>query len=95
MIRDGAGIASSSEDVIWEWTTSRLRAFLGDGPEAAVAPNPVLDRMVKGEAYDIDSLARDSGLSPAILLSRLLELELQGAVRRTDGSRFVRVSRTC
>ena len=96
LIRDGAAIASSAEEVAWEVSTSPLRAFLSERcPEAALAGHPLLERMAKGEAYDIDRLARESGLSPAVLLSRLLELELQGAVRRTDGSRFVRVSRTC
>ncbi len=95
LIRDGAAIASSADEVAWELSTSRLRALLGPLSETPLPRNPLLERMVQGEAYDIDRLSRESGLSPAVLLSRLLELELQGAVRRSDGSRFVRVSRTC
>jgi DNA processing protein len=95
LIRDGAAIASSADEVAWELSTSRLRALLDPQPVSALPGNPLLERMVTGEAYDIDRLASESGLSPAVLLSRLLELELQGAVRRADGSRFVRVSRTC
>jgi DNA processing protein len=95
LIRDGAAIASSAEEVAWELSTSRLRALLDPQPGLALPRNPLLERMETGEAYDIDRLARESGLLPAVLLSTLLELELQGAVRRADGSRFVRVSRTC
>jgi DNA processing protein len=95
LIRDGAAIVCSADDVAWELSTNRLRALLGPSSEQALPRNPLLERMVAGEAYDIDRLARESGLSPAVLLSRLLELELQGVVRRADGSRFMRVSRTC
>jgi DNA processing protein len=95
LIRDGAAIAGSAEEVAWEVSTSPLRALLGAEPDTPPPRNSLLARMVAGEAYDIDRLAKESGLSPAVLLSRLLELELQGAVRRADGSRFVRVSRTC
>jgi DNA processing protein len=95
LIRDGAAIASSADEVSWELSTSRLRALLGSPPEQALPRNPLLEKMAKGEAYDIDRLSKECGLSAAVLLSRLLELELQGAVRRIDGSRFMRVSRTC
>jgi DNA processing protein len=95
LIRDGAMVASSADEVAWELSTSPLRAFLEEPSKRPPARDALLERMVTGEAYDLDGLARESGLSPAILLSRLLELELQGAVRRADGSRFVRVSRTC
>lgn len=95
LIRDGALVASSAEEIAWELGTSPLRAFLGEASKRPPARDALLERMATGEAYDIDRLSRESGLSPGILLSRLLELELQGAVRRADGSRFVRVSRTC
>ena len=42
-----------------------------------------------------DGISERSGLSPARLLPRLLELELQGLIRRAGGGRFVRFDRTC
>lgn len=95
LIRDGAGIAGGASDVMWAISTSPLRRLAGEGGTEPIPPNPLLEAMQPGEACDVDSLARRSGLSPALLLSRMLELELQGAVRRAEGSRFVRVSRTC
>ena len=95
LIRDGAGIAACAADVHWAVKSSHLRRFVGDAAPPMTLSDPLLDGMIPGEPYDIDALARQSGLAPAALLSQLLELELQGAVRRADGSRFVRVSRTC
>jgi len=51
--------------------------------------------MTPGDTYDLDSLCGETGLSAAILLPRLLDLELQGAVLRVGGGRFVRAGRTC
>lgn len=95
LIRDGAGIAASVSDVTWALSNSRLRPLAAASTDEALPRNPLLDMMAAGDSYDLDGLARESGLTPALLLSRLLELELQGAVRRAEGGRFVRVSRTC
>jgi predicted Rossmann fold nucleotide-binding protein DprA/Smf involved in DNA uptake len=46
--------------------------------------------MQAGEAYDVDGLAELSGLENVRLLSRLIDLELQGRVRRVGGGRFMR-----
>ena len=43
-----------------------------------------------GHAYDVDGLAALSGLENVRLLSRLIDLELQGRVRRVGGGRFMR-----
>jgi predicted Rossmann fold nucleotide-binding protein DprA/Smf involved in DNA uptake len=55
----------------------------------------VLDSLVPGEACDLDEISERSGLSTARLLPRLFELELQGAVARIGGGRFVRVDSSC
>ena len=44
---------------------------------------------------DIDGLAALSGLEHVQLLSRLIDLELQGRVRRVGSGRFMRSGRTC
>jgi DNA-binding IclR family transcriptional regulator len=48
----------------------------------------LLAHLPLGEAIDLDAISERSGLSTARLLPRLLELELQGLVRRAelDGS---------
>jgi DNA processing protein len=97
LIKDGAALVHSAEDVIYEVETSPLRGLNGgvEAMGARTVGQVLLDSMAPGEAYDIDGLGRETGLSPSVLLSSLLELELQRAVRRVEGSRFVRVSRTC
>jgi DNA processing protein len=93
LIRDGAAVVESAEDVLVELGASFLTQSL---PAQESPPSDrVLACMTFGEGCDIEALAAETGLSPAILLPRLLELELRGAVRRIDGGRFVRVGRTC
>ena len=62
---------------------------------AAPCSDPVLAALPPGEACDLDAIAERSGLTPARLLPRLLDLELQGFVGRAGGGRFVRFDRTC
>jgi DNA processing protein len=94
LIRDGAAVVESAEDVLAELKASPLAAV--HHPRSGVpAADPVLDVMLPGETYDADGLTAETGLAAAALLPRLLELELRGAVRRVDGGRFVRAGRTC
>ena len=51
--------------------------------------------MQAGEAYDLDELARASGVDGVRLLPQLLDLELRELVRRVDGGRFMRQRRPC
>ena len=98
LIRDGATVVESAEDVIECLRGSPLRSLAHPrqfGPEGPPAGDPLLSALEEGEAEDLDTLAARSGLDPAALLPRLLQLELQGAVRRVAGGRFVRVGRTC
>jgi predicted Rossmann fold nucleotide-binding protein DprA/Smf involved in DNA uptake len=46
--------------------------------------------MAPDQAYDIDGLAALSELENTRLLPRLLDLELQGRIRRVGGGRFMR-----
>ncbi len=69
-------------------------AEIGDvsvtGVQSAASSDPLLRVMEEGQAYDIDALAAISGLDGVRLLPRLLDLELEGRVRRADGGRFMR-----
>jgi DNA processing protein len=94
LIRDGAAVVESAEDVLAELRASSLRPVAQAGSQPPPS-DPLLSHMQPGESYDVESLSRETGLAAPRLLSRLLELELQGAVRRVDGGRFVRAGRTC
>jgi DNA processing protein len=94
LIKDGAAVVESAEDVLAELRASALRPLLENSAEALL-DDPILTAMSPGESYDVDTLAAETSQAPARLLASLLELELRGAVRRLDGGRFVRVGRTC
>ena len=92
LLRDGAKIVESADDILEELGMSRR----GEPARAAAsAEDPVLARLTPGEPLDLDALAERSGLAPARLLPRLFALELEGLVRRVGGGRFVRIDRTC
>jgi len=95
LLRDGARLVETVDDVLDELGLSSAGARCGS-MEAPVGPaDPVLATMVIGEAADLEQISGRSGLSVAQLLPRLLELELAGGLRREPGGRFVRVDRTC
>ena len=95
LLRDGAKIVESADDILEELgMTLAVRPRAGDeGPCAS--QDPILACLTPGEPSDLDAIAERSGLTTARLLPRLFELELQGAVARIGGGRFVRVDRTC
>lgn len=88
LIRDGAVVVESAEDILSELRTGYPKAG-GAGDGAALA-DPILECMEAGEGYDLDDLEAQTGLRAAELLPRLLQLELRGALRRLDGGQFVR-----
>jgi DNA processing protein len=94
LIRDGAAVVESAEDVLAELRTSSLRPRIATNA-GTPCTDPILACMLPGEGCDVEFLARATGIGAPRLLARLLELELAGAVRRLDGGRFVRVGRTC
>jgi DNA processing protein len=90
LLRDGARIVESADDILEELGMSRRVE-----PPASPATDPVLARLTPGEPLALDAIAERSGLTAPRLLPRLFELELQGLVRRVGGGRFVRIDRTC
>jgi DNA processing protein len=91
LLRDGARLVESAADVLEE---------LGAGvpvspPGAGVQPerDALLALIGTDGDSDVDLLAERSGLPVALLLRRLLGLELAGLVRRAPGGRFVRARR--
>jgi DNA processing protein len=94
LIRDGAKIVECADDIVEElWGCERLggvEANALSSTSSAVSADPIVGRMEAGQAYDVDDLASLSGLESVRLLSCLIELELQGRVRRVGGGRFMR-----
>src|SRR5262249_53780362 len=98
LLRDGARIAESVDDVLEELNMSAVATrfgALGAGACNSDATDAVLASLTPGESCDLDAIVARSGLSPARLLSLLLELELQGRVRRSGGGGFIRVDSSC
>jgi DNA processing protein len=88
LLKDGAKIVESADDILEE--LGRADDPTGGSAAADAQKDPLLHAMAPGEAYDLDTLAVQTGLGGGALLSRLAELELSGRIRRADGGRFVR-----
>ena len=90
LLRDGAKIVESADDILEELGLCAQNAAEVRTP--AACGDPVLACLMPGEPCDLDAIAERSGLGPTTLLPRLFELELQGAIARVGGGRFVRVA---
>jgi DNA processing protein len=106
LLRDGAKIVETADDIIEELgmaspggkepQPTRLSELAGGTePKQASPDSRLLDCLPLGEPCDLDRISEQSGLNPARLLPRLLELELRGFIRRAGAGRFVRFDRTC
>ena len=95
LLKDGAKIVESADDILEELRMPRVGCAPFRGESENAGHDPILACLPPGEPSDLDAIAERSGLTTARLLPRLFELELQGAVARVGGGRFVRVDRSC
>ena len=85
LLRDGAKIVESADDILEELGMARPGARA-----QGACDDPILACLTPGEPSDLDAISERTGLSATRLLARLFELELHGAVVRVGGGRFVR-----
>jgi DNA processing protein len=81
LIRDGAKLVESADDILLEmgWEADRLP--IGLGPAESL----------ESVEFTVDDVARETGEPTAAVLSRLLQLELAGQIQRIGSARFLRV----
>ena len=97
LLRDGAKIVETADDILEELSMSGGGSLGSAGSTTGSTPpiDPVIACLAPGEACDLDGISERSGLSPARLLPRLLELELGGRLRRVGAGKFMRFDRSC
>jgi len=95
LIRDGALLAQETRDIL-EALPVLVRAELASTPEPD-APldlddpsDALLATMPKGRLISVEELAEKARLGPERILHELLDLEMQGKIRRCPGPMFLR-----
>ena len=89
LLKDGAKVVETAADILDElgWASGGEKRA-----ENRSSPDPLVSKMQPGESYAFDQLVELSGVPPAKLLTRLMELELVGRIQSIPGGRFTRPS---
>ena len=81
LIRDGAKLVESADDILLEMGWDVERPPIGLGPAESL----------ESVEFTVDDVARETGEATADVLARLLQLELAGEIQRVGSARFLRV----
>ena len=87
LVKDGAKLVEGVTDILEELRIDRAPVR---SPMREPATDGLLQRLEFGRSYELDELEALTGVSGAGLLPRLTTWELNGAVSRVPGGRFVR-----
>ncbi len=101
LIKSGAKLIQKAEDIIEELAPV-LKGYVGDAIRQGNSRRETRDRspvemtdeekklcdILTGEPAHIDTISRELSLAPARALALLLNLELKGVVKQTEGKRF-------
>jgi len=92
LIRDGARLVESAQDVLEELRMDQAHAVDGAPERASAGEDPLL-QAIGHDPVDLDTLAQRTGLAPGLLSGRLLELELTQDIERLPGNCYQRLRR--
>jgi len=81
LIRDGAKLVESADDILLEMGWDADRPTIGLGPAESL----------ESVEFTVDDVARETGDPVSAVLARLLQLELAGEIQRIGSARFLRV----
>lgn len=91
LIKDGARLVETVEDVLEEIAWSPSAVGLPTTSDKRLSPNGLLAFMKVGEPLGIDQIAALAGLAGPTVLAQISRLELDGQVERTAPGLYVRL----
>ena len=92
LIQKGAKLVQSVADILEELPSQTAQAAKKPAlpPDLSDCEKSLLEQLSYNEPRHIDQLVLKLEASPAVLLSRLLQLELKGLVKQLSGKMFIR-----
>ena len=95
LIRDGARLVESAQDILDEWawrTPTATHATAAEEPVEPTGEHAELLRALGADPVSLDALQARTGLPTDRLQAQLLDLELEGQVGRLPGQLFQRIA---
>ncbi|MBI2747903.1 MAG: DNA-protecting protein DprA [Burkholderiales bacterium] len=93
LIRQGAKLVESAQDVLEEWLPGATPPAPSVAPTEPATPEDSLLQALGHSPVGLDALLARTGLDTPTLQARLMELEIQGQLTRLPGGLFQRMAR--